>query len=176
MTADRSLAAALAYAGLLGWPVFPLRGKVPAIPNEEPGGRGHLDAITNPEVIRDFWARYPGSNIGVSCIASGFLALDIDPRHGGDHTLAEIESRCGSLPRTVCQVSAGGGQHILFRETRDVHFRASIGRGVDVRYRGGITVSPSIHPETGRRYAWAPGHHPLETPVAEPPAWLISRC
>ena len=40
---DRMLAAALAYAERLGWPVFPCAGKVPAIE----GGRGCLDATTD---------------------------------------------------------------------------------------------------------------------------------
>ena len=167
------LNAALAYAEQLGWPVFPLRGKVPAISAEEPGGRGHLDATTDAEMIRAFWARHPRANIGVSCIASGFLALDVDPRHGGDNTLAEIEGRYGQLPHTVRQITGGGGEHILFRETRDLHFRGSIGCGIDVRYRGGLVVSTSVHPATGRQYTWAPGHHPLDTRIAEAPAWLV---
>ncbi len=169
------LNAALAYAERLGWAVFPLRGKVPAISAVEPGGRGHLDATTNPETIREFWARHPRANIGVSCIASGFLALDCDPRHGGDRALAVIEGRYGLLPHTVRQITDGGGEHILFGLTGDIHPRGSLGRGIDVRYRGAITIAPSVHPERGRRYAWGPGHHPRDTPIAEPPAWLVDQ-
>lgn len=52
------------------------------------------------------------------------------------------------------QNTGGGGQHILFRENRDVPLRGSLGCGIDARYRGGIVVAPSIHSNTGRRYAW----------------------
>jgi Bifunctional DNA primase/polymerase, N-terminal len=102
--------AALTYAARLGWCVFPCVGKVPAIR----GGRGYLDATTNAQTITSFWTRYPSANIGVSCIGSGFVALDVDPRHGGDETLTELERRHGPLPHTVRQVTGGGGQHILF--------------------------------------------------------------
>jgi hypothetical protein len=164
-------AAALAYAERLGWAVFPLAGKVPAVR----GGRGYLDATADPETIASFWKRYPRSNIGVSCIGSGFIALDVDPRHGGDETLAEIESRYGSLPHTVRQHTGGGGLHILFGAPRDLQARGSIGPGIDVKWRGSIVVSPSIHPDTGCRYTWSLDHHPLHTPLAGLPSWLIDQ-
>lgn len=164
--------AALAYARRLGWATFPLQGKQPAIPKRE-GGRGHLDATTDPETIQTYWARFPDSNVGVSCMGSGFVALDVDPRYGGDETLAELESRYEPLPHTVRQLTGGGGAHILFRAPRDLQPRGSIGAGIDVKWRGSIVVSPSIHPDTGRRYTWSRKHHPLDTPLADPPAWLV---
>ena len=167
------LSAALAYASRLGWSVLPLRGKVPAIPKHQPGGRGYLDATTDLGVIREQWTRFPGSNVGVSCVASGFVALDVDPRHRGGETLAEIERRYGPLPHTVRQITGGGGEHLLFRAPPDFQPRGSIGAGIDIKWRGSIVVSPSIHPDTGRQYTWAPGHHPLHTSLAEPPPWLV---
>jgi hypothetical protein len=149
--------------------VLPLVGKVPAIH----GGRGYLDAATDPDTIRSYWARYPRSNIGASCVGSGFVALDVDPRHGGDRTLAEMQSRYGRLPHTVRQRTGGGGEHILFRAPPDLQPRGSIGAGIDVKWRGSIVVSPSIHPDTGRQYTWSPSYHPLRTPIADPPAWLV---
>jgi hypothetical protein len=164
------LRAALAYSSRLGWAVLPLRGKAPAIK----GGRGHLDATNDPEKIRSYWARSPGSNVGVSCIGSGFIALDVDTRYRGDETLAELENRHGPLSHTVLQITGGGGAHILFRAPRDLQPPGSIGAGIDAKWRGSIVVSPSIHPDTGRRYLWAAGHHPLEMPLAPLPAWLVA--
>ena len=159
--------AALAYSERLAWAVLPLRGKVPAIPK----GRGYLDATTDPATISRWWREYPDANVGVSCIGSNLVVLDVDPRHGGDRTLAELEERHGILPQTIRQVTGSGGQHILFRPVGDSP-PGSLGKGIDVKWRGYIVTAPSVHPDTGRRYAWLPDHHPLRTPIAEMPAWL----
>jgi hypothetical protein len=159
--------AALAYSERLAWAVLPLRGKVPAIPK----GRGYLDATTDPATISRWWGEHPDANVGVSCVGSGLVVLDVDPRHGGDRTLAEFEERHGILPPTVRQVTGGGGQHILFRPGGDSP-PGSLGKGIDVKWRGHIVTAPSVHPDTGRCYAWLPDLHPLRTPVAEMPAWL----
>ena len=159
--------AARAYSERLAWAVLPLRGKVPAIPK----GRGYLDATTDPATISRWWREYPDANVGVSCIGSNLVVLDVDPRHGGDRTLAELEERHGKLPPTIRQVTGSGGQHILFRPVGDSP-PGSLGKGIDVKWRGYIVTAPSVHPDTGRRYAWLPDLHPLRTPIAEMPAWL----
>ena len=159
--------AALAYSERLAWAVLPLRGKVPAIPK----GRGYLDATTDPATISRWWREYPDANVGVSCIGSNLVVLDVDPRHGGDRTLAELEQRHGKLPHTIRQVTGSRGQHILFRPVGDSP-PGSLGKGIDVKWRGHIVTAPSVHPDTGRRYAWLPDLHPLRTPIAEMPQWL----
>jgi hypothetical protein len=156
---------ALAYAARLGWSVLPLRGKVPIIP----GSRGYLDATTDPEVICEWWREYPDANVGVSCVASGIIALDVDPRNDRDRTLAEVEERHQRLPHTPRQSTGGGGEHILFRKPAIDRVRASAGRGLDVKLHGHLVVDPSI---TRRPYRWVKGHHPLRTPLAELPDWL----
>src|SRR5260221_12533215 len=85
------LDAALAYAAQ-GIPVFPLAPgmKVPAISKDE-GGRGFHDATTDTERIRRWWKRWPRANIGIPTgSASGWVVIDIDPRHGGDRSLAAL--------------------------------------------------------------------------------------
>ena len=107
----RMLAAALAYAERLGWPVFPCTGKVPAIK----GGRGCLDATTDPATIRRWWSEYTAANIGVAAGAvSGFWVHDIDGEEGRQ-SLADLEDQHGSLPPTVEQTTGSGGRHLLFR-------------------------------------------------------------
>src|SRR5260370_35369360 len=69
--------AALAYARV-GLPVFPLRGKLPLVPH------GLDDASVDAAVIKRWWRRWPDANIGIPTgPPSGWVALDIDPRHGG---------------------------------------------------------------------------------------------
>ena len=106
------LDAALAYAEK-GWAVLPLRGKLPAIAKAD-GGCGVHDATTNIESITAWWTKWPNSNIGVACgEASKFWTLDIDPRHGGDETLAALEKLHGALPTTVEQYTGGGANTAL---------------------------------------------------------------
>lgn len=155
----------------LGWRVFPLRGKVPAIPKGKPGGDGYLSATTVPGLIRKWWEEHPDANVGVSCIGSGFIAVDIDPRDGGDQTWADVVYD-RELPGTPVQFTGGGGTHILFN-TPEGQLRGSLGPGVQIKHRGYIVCSPSIHPDTGRQYRWNHNHSPFFSDIAEAPDWLI---
>ena len=96
MTSD-TISEALGYAAR-GWPVFPCgeRRKHPLTQ------RGFLDASRDPSVIEAWSCRWPEANIGLPTGAvSNFDALDIDPRHRGDESLAKLEAEHGPLPRTI---------------------------------------------------------------------------
>jgi putative DNA primase/helicase len=69
------LDAALGYAAR-GWPVFPLRRKIPLIAKAD-DGHGHHDATTDTAVISDWWTQYPNANIGIAGIEQSFFAFDI---------------------------------------------------------------------------------------------------
>src|SRR5262245_21524929 len=50
---------------------------------------GLKSATTDTTVITDWWTTWPDANIG---IATGrMVVVDIDPRHGGDAAIAELE-------------------------------------------------------------------------------------
>jgi Bifunctional DNA primase/polymerase, N-terminal/Primase C terminal 1 (PriCT-1) len=165
--------AAAAYAARLAWPVFPLRpcSKTPAT------AHGLLDATLDMTQIEKLWAQMPNANIGIPMgAASGVFAFDVDPAHGGDDALRELERRHGELPLTARQLTGDGGEHVLFRHVPGLRNSAGkIGPGLDVRADGGyIVAAPSLHPNR-RRYAWDVDHHPLEVSIAEAPAWLVER-
>jgi Bifunctional DNA primase/polymerase, N-terminal/Primase C terminal 1 (PriCT-1) len=162
---------AMAYAVRLSWAVFPCIGKVPAIK----GGRGCLDASTDPEIIASWWRDYPAANIGIAAgKASGFIVLDLDGDEGED-SLAALVDQYGEVPDTVEQMTGGGGRHLLFRHIGGIGNRTAIRPGIDVRGTGGyIVAAPSVHPETQRRYAWEVDHHPLDRDIAEAPPWLVT--
>jgi hypothetical protein len=165
-------AAAHAYAAR-GWSVIPIepRGKRPVVPWLEFQSR-----VAGPEEIDAWFRRWPEANVGiVTGRVSGVVVVDVDARHGGVGSLAELEIEHGTLPSTVEAATGGGGRHLYFAHpgaTVTVPNRVGAAPGIDLRGDGGCVVAPpSIHP-SGRRYAWAPARGPGEAPLAPLPAWL----
>jgi len=170
------LDAALAYAER-GWAVLPVIGKRPALKDWP------TTASTGPDVVRRWWSAQPDRNVGLATgPRSGLAVIDVDPRSGGYESLCELEERVGVLPGTVLSLTGGdsGGFHFIYAHpgvklTSRAH---AFGEGIDVKADGGMIVAPpSVHPETGRAYAWlggvfdgiVPWPAALLPPVAEPP-------
>ena len=137
------LAAQALDLAALGIPVFPCaRTKRPAISKAE-GGHGFHDATTDPETVAQLFAARGATIIGVPTgDASGWDALDIDPKNGGD---AWEQANAQRLPETRVHQTPSGGRHYLFRHAPGVHnSTSSIAPGIDVRGAGGyICVPPS---------------------------------
>lgn len=170
------------------WKVFPLNGKLPAIPNPHPRGswerqrckgqcgmHGHgvLDATDDVATVARWWGdRYRGCNIGGRVPESMFV-LDSDPRHGGDRTLAVLEQQFGPLPETLTTVSGrgDGGCHLFYRRPPGkltIKRIKTFGDGVDLKTTSGyVVLPPSVHPDTGNPYVT------VERKVSAPPPWLI---
>ena len=177
------LEAALVYARR-GWPVFPLhhpdlhRGCSCIDANEcrSPGKhprtrKGLKDATTNEQQIRRWWELYPLANVGLAMgRKSGMVAVDVDPRSGGDAAITELIERYGELPNTLEAITGGGGSHILFAHP-GVSFKNSssvLGEGLDVKTDGGyIVAAPSLH-SSGKRYSWRTRRRPSAMPH-----WLL---
>jgi hypothetical protein len=160
--------AALAYSAR-GKCIFPCRprDKTPLTPH------GCLDASSNPEQVRAWWAVHPNANIGLATgKRSGLWVLDIDGEQGGA-SLRALELANGGLPATVEAITGGGGRHLFFRMPEGIEIKCSagaLGAGLDVRGDGGyVIVPPSIHP-CGRPYAWSIDCAPAP---ADAPAWLL---
>ncbi|HEV7844302.1 MAG TPA: bifunctional DNA primase/polymerase, partial [Pyrinomonadaceae bacterium] len=163
-------AAALDYVTCDDVSVFPVKAdKSPYTPN------GFKDATRDTATVGEMWRRTPEAGIGVPTgEASGWLVLDIDPRHGGDVSLTSlIEEHGDGWLETMQARTGGGGHHIIFAFPQGSNIRNSAGRlgeGIDVRGEGGyIIVAPSLH-ASGRRYEWLNDLKPTE-----PPEWLIKR-
>jgi hypothetical protein len=138
--------------------------------------KGFKEASKDRGQLEAWWRWWPDMNIGIATgETSGFFVLDVDPGHGGDDALRELERENGELPTTARQITGSGGEHILFRHIAGLrNSAAKVGLGLDIRGEGGyIIVPPSIH-ASGRRYAWDVDHHPLDVPIAEAPPWLVA--
>ena len=176
------LAAALEYASK-GWRVVPLYsprggacdchlGAGCPTPGKHPRtGHGKDDATTDADLIRQWWETWPQANIGIAT-GDGLLVLDVDPRHGGDDALHELEREHGELPATIRVKTGGGGEHIYFANPNGIGCSAGrLGEGLDTKGAGGYVLAPpSVHP-SGRPYAW--DVPPEEVALAEPPPWLL---
>lgn len=144
---------------------------------------GLKNATTDEAQIRIWWDRWPKANIGLATgRPSGFWVLDVDPRHGGDETLMELERRHGPLPHTVEAISASGGRHILFSlpegfEVRNIQrtgeSESPLGAGLDLRGDGGLIVGAGSRAANGRGWYWDAEHHPADTEIAPAASWLL---
>ena len=137
--------------------------------------KGFKNATTNERIVRHWWNTFPAANIGLA--TGAIIAIDVDPRHGGDETLASLEREHQSLPQTWRTLTGGGGEHILFAPHPEISIPSSAGKmpGIDVRGAGGYIVAPpSIH-ISGQAYAWNVDFHPDDTPLATLPTWLAEQ-
>lgn len=161
-----STAKAAAIYAANGWDVFPCVEKRPA--NEG----GFKNATSNPERIGDWWKQFPKANIGWS-LPTNWFALDVDPRHDGDKSLAELYAQHrDEVPFTLEALTGSGGRHLIFRipEGVEIRQRAGFRPGLDTRLggRGYLLVAPSVHPDTKGAYEWRVAVEPQL-----PPSWLV---
>lgn len=192
-TPDERLRIALEHASR-GWHVFPCHvpqnngcscrnpectniGKHP-LWNEDDLPNGVLDATTNAALIHRWWERWPGANIGIATGAiSGFFALDIDPRHGGEDELAKITADRGPLPSTLQSRTGGGGDHYFFLHpgwsVRNRSGQNAIAPGVEVKGDGGYIIGPGSVHASGREYLWEASSDPTQANLANAPLWLL---
>ena len=179
------LTAALEYAAR-GWSVFPLHTPVPGgcscrntkcncVGKHPRTKNGFLDATTDEAQIRRWWSQWPDANIGIRTgSVSGLLVVDVDNKGGkqGGENLAAIAARFRGLPTTLT-ATTGSGKHLFFKHPGTT-VRGSASKltdGVDVRADGGYVVAaPSLH-ANGKRYGW----QNVDQPLAETPAWLITK-
>jgi putative DNA primase/helicase len=183
--ADHYLRAAMEYAAQ-GWRVFPCQPetKQPLVKGDLDPASGQLirgsgglkKATIDPDIIREWWAKWPKALIGVPTgIGIGAFVVDIDA--GVDDATGEVydvskirddlQTKLGiTLPPTwICRTPRGGEHHYfgLPHGAGMPHNRVGVINRVDIRGEGGyVIVPPSARPD-GQEYAWitAPDHLPL---------------
>jgi putative DNA primase/helicase len=166
--------AAMNYARM-GWPVFPLAGKLPY-----QGTHGHLDATTDLQTIERMWQEHPFANIGLATgEVSGVIVLDLDPRNAEKHRqnlLGVLEKQYGTQFRDTRTVrTAHGGLHLYYQHPRDGKSYPNAVKlnglsGIDVRGDGGYVVLPPSRLYNSLSYQWGT----RQTAIAKAPDWLLS--
>lgn len=128
------------------------------------------EATWRLDKIRWWWEQWPYANIGIAT-GRGFFVLDVDPGHGGEDSLEDLESIHGRLPDTFLVQTGGGGWHYYYRSNESIKNGCNtLGPGIDIRGDGGYVVGPgSIH-ISGRKYI-VEAFSPFSLAIA--PAWLL---
>ncbi len=147
-----------------GFKVFPVKpgAKAPPLLHGWPER-----ASSDPETLRTFWSAVPDANIGIHC--DGLLVVDIDPKNDGFASLLKLEMEHGELPGTLEIATPSGGRHAYFRTTSPVANTTScLGRGIDVRSRGGYVVAAGS--DVSGTGSYAVKH---QAPIADAPPWLV---
>lgn len=165
-----SLAEAALHYARMGFPVFPLSGKVPY-----KGTHGYRDATTNLVAVETMWSEHPSANIGLPTgETSGVIVLDMDVPEGY-FNIKELQQKYGKLPETRRVRTAGGGLHYYFQYPRDGNrYPGTVGLdqyiGVDVRSEGNYVVIPPSRLYGRKFYTW----NNQEQEIAQAPVWLLT--
>ncbi|MFL6332058.1 MAG: bifunctional DNA primase/polymerase [Pyrinomonadaceae bacterium] len=134
---------------------------------------GVENATIDFPTIRRWWMRWPTANVGGAMGREmQLVALDFDPKNGGDLSLNDLlEAHGDAWLDTLTMKTGSGGFHFLFQYPASQVLRNSageVGPGVDTRADGGyIVLPPSIH-ASGNLYEVC-----RATPVIPAPEWLL---
>lgn len=140
--------------------------------------QGYKDASAMAGQIRTWINRWPRCNLGLTMgqVINGqrLIALDIDPRNGGDDGLAELIKQHGPMPDTPMQLTQSGGQHYLFWTPENAQLPGYLtNRGVEVKTKNHINIYPSVGLQG--EYHWEASADLLDgCPIADAPGWLLS--
>jgi hypothetical protein len=157
------------------------------------GSRGCYDATDDLSKLRVWFHQTRTANVAIACgLKSNITVIDIDPKNGGEVSVAKLAARGLTFPPTLRQNTPNGGCHLIYRHAPQIKNWSNIkglGDGIDTRNDGGlIVVAPSRAPlladkEKMGRYQWidsATGEIIRDTPilsaddtVAEFPAWVL---
>jgi hypothetical protein len=185
---------ALQLARDLNWHVFPIYemlpdgtcscGKPADAPKHSVGKHprtitGLKEATNDLKQIEAWWTEWPNANIGVATGPSNIYVVDIDPKNGGEATLAALIKQHGDgFMSTLRQVTGSKGLHLFYRQPEDPKLRlrntaGALGDGIDTRGDGGYILAPSSNHKSGGTYEWAKNFPmPSWDYIMEVPEWV----
>lgn len=132
---------------------------------------GSKDATTDINQIIEWWGKRRRANIGNRMDGTNLIVLDVDPRNGGDVSLAELEKQYGRLPATLTVDTGGGGSHFYFtHDGEPLHSSKKLGPGLDLIGTGGCVVAPPSRHLSGELYRYREDCPNEPVPV---PSWIV---
>lgn len=138
--------------------------------------KGLHDATDDEDLVRAWWAQYPGANVGVRG-GSGLVIVDCDLKHDGPRKWRElVESKGGSLETAVVR-TGGGGLHYYYACDEDLHIASPVGLvvdgmkldGIDIRGSQAYAIAPPSRHQSGASYVWQRDLRHLR----DAPPWLL---
>src|SRR5262249_43227684 len=115
------------------------------------------EALQQPPA-NGLWGRGGAAFQGGDCPRGGFRppGLDIDPRNGGDASLAQLQSKFPHAFKEPLEVRTGvGGRQFYFACSDPLSSRANILPGIDVKGDVDFVVVPPSLDVGGSRYQFA---------------------
>ena len=131
-------------------------------------------ATTDLRRISNWIESFPRTNWGgLTGLQSGAFVIDIDPRHGGNESWAQLMvDNPTRLPRTLHARTGGGGEHYWVRRFGEEVRSGRLAPGIDVKGERSMVVIPPSRHASGGVYAWCEGEGPLDCGVGQAPEWL----
>jgi putative DNA primase/helicase len=170
LTRDPMLLAAVSFARS-GTPIFPChpRSKQPL------SKHGFYNATTDQAIIHDWWTRWPDAMIGMPTgMVTEMFVVDLDTKGDGIQHFAALCEQHGGVPITRTATTSSGGRHLYFRYPQDRDIRNSagkLGRGIDVRGKGGYVIVAPSRRHDGATYSWDTSGK--DVGIAQAPRWLL---
>lgn len=123
---------------------------------------GHKDASRDPNVITDWWEKFPEAKVGVACGKSGITVADIDTKNGKDGWTS-LDEAWLDLGEPYSYETSTGGSHLVYRAPEDLNLAPH------VNYRGmaGVDV------RAGESWVLWAGGVPTREELNEAPKWLL---
>jgi hypothetical protein len=140
------------------------------------------EATKDPATIRALWAAHPGALVGLPMKPHGLLVFDADRHDAAQDGVAHFHALCAvhdPLPPHPIVLTAGGGEHHIFRMPTQKIGNRKLGNGLETRgYKddndGGYIVAAGSRLPDGRCWRLAEGSPSLlNATLPEPPAWLV---
>lgn len=151
--------------------------------SKSPIPQGWPKLYPDPPMVQRWFGNGSSCNLGVICGPQpcdiNLLAIDTDPKDGGDKTWAALLSTHPPLPPHPVHTTPSGGEHHFFKTTPEwcVTTRWTLGTGIDTRGDGGqVVVPPSrfVDTETGELMAYTSSRETSLLTVSIPllPVWI----